>query len=123
MQNLTITLPDERFTLNEVNLRVNSKLSIHADKSTFAIEENSIDIPCAVTNESPTSQILSLRVPADISESFTLTLKRSVAKKSENLQLLFSYSVRTSGGICQCTVIQISEPFLNLNSLLVNFLS
>ena len=106
MQNLTITLPDERFTLNEVSLRVNSKLSIHAVKSTFAIEEDSIDIPCAVTNESPTSQILSLRVPGDISESFTLTLKQSVAKKSENLHLLFSYSVRTAGGIRQCTVIQ-----------------
>ena len=110
MQNLTITLPDERFTLNEVSLRVNSKLSIHAEKSTFAIEEDSIDIPCVVTKESPTSQILSLRVPADISESFTLTLKRSVAKKAENLQLLFGYSVQTSDGIRQCTVIQYVKP-------------
>jgi hypothetical protein len=106
MQNLTITLPNERFTLNEVSLRVNSKLSIHAEKSTFAIEEDSIDIPCVVTKESPTSQILSLRVPADLTESFTLTLKRSVAKKAENLQLLFGYSVRTSDGIRQCTVTQ-----------------
>jgi hypothetical protein len=106
MQNLTITLPNERFTLNDVGLRVNSKLSIHAEKSTFAIEEDSIDIPCMVTKESPTSQILSLRIPADISESFTLTLKQSVAKKAESLHLLFSYSVRMPDGIRQCTVTQ-----------------
>jgi hypothetical protein len=104
MQNITITLPDDRFTLNEVNVKVNSKLTIHEVKRTFTIEEDTIDIPCAVTNESPTSQILSLRVPRDLTESFTLTLKRSTVKKSENLQLHFSYSVQTPSGVVQCTV-------------------
>lgn len=106
MQNITITLPDDRFTLNEVNVKVNSKLTIHEAKRKFTIEEDTTDIPCAVTNESPTSQILSLRIPPDISESFTLTLKRSTVKKSENLQLQFGYSVQTPNGPVQCTVTQ-----------------
>lgn len=109
MQNITITLPDDRFTLNEVNLKVNSKLSLHAVKSTFAIEEDSTDIPCAITNESSTSKILSFRVPPEINESFTLTLKRSVAKKSENLQLQFGYSVRMPDGVRQCKVMRLRD--------------
>lgn len=109
MQNITITLPDSRFALNDVNVKVNSKLTLHEVKRTFIIEEDTTDIPCAVTNESPTSKILSLRIPPDISESFTLTLKRSTVKKSENLQLQFGYSVQTPDGPLQCTVKQLTK--------------
>jgi hypothetical protein len=107
MQNITLAFPNDRFALNDVSLTVNSKLSIYAVKSTFAIEEDTTDIPCVITDDSTTSKVMSLRVPGDVGESFTLTLKRSTVKKSENLHLSFGYTVQTPGGIVQCTVTQL----------------
>ena len=104
MQNMSITFPDDRYTLTDVGLSVNSKLSIHAVKSTFSIEEDTIDIPCATNNDSATTKMLSIRVPAEVTESLTLTLKRSTVRKSENLKLSFSYSVRTPQGFVPCAV-------------------
>lgn len=102
MQNMSITFPDDRFTLTDVILSVNSKLSIRAVKSTFSIEEDTIDIPCATNNDSTSTQTLSIRVPAEVTESLTLTLKRSTVIKSESLKLSFSYSVRTPQGFIPC---------------------
>src|SRR5271170_3841152 len=107
MQNMSITFPDDRFTLTDVNLSVNSKLSIRAIKSTFSIEEDTIDIPCATNNDSASTKTLSIRVPAEVTESLTLTLKRTTVIKSENLKLSFSYSVRTPQGFVPCAV---SDP-------------
>jgi hypothetical protein len=104
MQNMSITFPDDRFTLTDVSLSVNSKLSIRAVKSTFSIEEDTIDIPCATNNDSDSTKMLSIRVPAEVTESLTLTLKRSTVIKSENLKLSFSYSVLTSQGFIPCNV-------------------
>jgi hypothetical protein len=108
MQNMSITFPDDRYTLTDVGLSVNSKLSIHAVKSTFSIEEDTIDIPCATSDDSATTKMLSIRVPAEVTESLTLTLKRSTVRKSENLKLSFSYSVRTPQGFVPCAV---SDPY------------
>jgi hypothetical protein len=104
MQNITITFPDDRFTLQDVTLTVISKLSVHALKSSFTIEEDAQDIPCTITDDSTTSKMLSIRVPADVRETFALTLKRSAVRKLEHLQLLFSYTVRTSSTPLYCTV-------------------
>ena len=87
-----------------VNLSVSSKLSIHAVKSTFSIEEDTIEIPCSTNDESTTTKVLSIRVPAEVSESFTLALKRSTVKKTESLKLCFDYSVRTPQGFVPCSV-------------------
>jgi hypothetical protein len=106
MQNLVIRFPDERFKLKDANLTINSKLSIHGVKSTFSIEEDTIAAPCTLTNDylSPSTQVVSFRVPSEISESFALTFKRSVVKKAESLKLQFDYRVGTDRGIIDCSV-------------------
>jgi hypothetical protein len=104
LQNITITFPSDRFMLHEVVLTLNSKLLVQASKSTFAIEENNHDLPCTLTDDSTTSKILSMRVPAGVSESFKMSLKRLAVRKSEILRLVVSYGVRTESGLLQCTV-------------------
>jgi hypothetical protein len=106
MQNLVIRFPDDLFKLKAATLTINSKLSIHGVKSTFSIEEDTIGAPCTLTNDylSPATQVISFRVPSEISESFTLTFKRSVVKKSESLKLQFDYRVGTDRGILDCSV-------------------
>lgn len=104
IQNITITFPDDRFTLQDVTLTVGSKLSLHALKSSFTIEEDAQDIPCTITDDSTTSKMLSIRVPPDVRETFALTFKKSAVRKLENLQLLFSYTVRTASTPLYCTV-------------------
>jgi hypothetical protein len=106
MQNLVIRFPDERFKIKTANLAINSKLSIHGVKSTFSIEEDATGAPCTLTNDylSPSTQVVSFRVPPEITESFTLTFKRSVVKKSESLKLQFDYRVGTDQGILDCSV-------------------
>jgi hypothetical protein len=48
---------------------------------------------------------LSMRVPAEVSESLTLTSKRLSVRKSEIMRLVVSYGVRTSeSGLLQCMV-------------------
>ena len=105
MQNVTITFPDDRFILQDVSMTVTSKLSVQAIKSSFAIEEDTEDIPCIITDDATTSKILSIRVPADLRESFSLVLKKSTVKKMEAFQLLFSYAVQISeDNVLYCTV-------------------
>jgi len=104
INNLTITFPNDGFALREASLTINSKLSIHAVKSTFTIEEDTIDIPCAISDNSTAMKAISVRVPADVTESFTFTSKRSAVRKSETLRLVFNYSARTSQGLVHCTV-------------------
>jgi len=106
MQNLVIQFPDERFKLNSATININSKLSIHGVKSTFAIEEDTVVVPCTLTDDylNPSSQVLGFRVPPEITESFTLTFKRSVVKKSESLKLQFDYQVQTDSGVVDCKV-------------------
>lgn len=108
---MTIAFPDNRFALKDASLKVTSKLSMHALKSSFVIEEDSTDIPCAITTDSNHRYILSLRTPAEVTESLTLTLKRSTVKKSEALQLKISYSVRKPDSVLDCTVISYRGPF------------
>ena len=122
MQNMSITFPDDRFTLTDVGLSVSSKLSIRAVKSTFSIEEDTTDIPCATNNDSGPTKMLSMRVPPEVTESLTLTLKRSTVVKSETLKLSFSYSVRTPQGFIPCNVTPHISP-ANCKSPLANFLS
>jgi hypothetical protein len=111
---MTITFPDNRFRLEDASLKVSSKLSMHALKSSFVIEEDSTDIPCAMTADSNHSYVLSLRTPAEVTESFALTLKRSTVKKSEALQLKISYSVRKPSSVLECTVVSLLDTFLSL---------
>ena len=106
MQNLVIQFPDERFKLNNATININSKLSIHGVKSTFAIEEDTVVVQCTLADDylNPSSQVVSFRVPSEITESFTSTFKRSVVKKSESLKLQFGYQVRTDSGVVDCKV-------------------
>jgi hypothetical protein len=114
LQNVTVTFPDERFILQDVSITVTSKLSVQALKSSFAIEEDTEDIPCTITEDESTAKILSIHVPSDLRESFTLSLKKSTVKKMEVFQLLFSYSVQISDdNTLYCTV----RPILRVTNL------
>jgi len=105
LQNIAIRFPDDNFMLQDVSITIHSRLSVHAVKSTFTVEEDAEAFTCTITDETTPNHVLTLKIPQHISESFTLALKRSVVRKSETLHVLFSYSVRTgAGSILYCTV-------------------
>ena len=116
-QNMAISFPDERFTLQEVNLRLTSKLSIHAVKSTFVIEEDTADIPCSITDPSTKTKILYIRSPSEVTESLKLSMKKCTVRKEEILHVSFNYFVSISPDkVLYCTV---SHPYLNILTSLV----
>jgi hypothetical protein len=104
-QNLIISFPDASFSFEDARVTLNSKLSVHAVKSTFTIEEETQQIPFSVQDNGTSRKILTMTVPSDIKESVTMTLKRSVMRKSETLHLVCSYGVRkTPETTVHCTV-------------------
>lgn len=120
---MTISFPDERFTLQDVNLRLTSKLSIHAVKSTFIIEEDTTDIPCTITDPATRVKILSIRVPSEVVESLKLTMKKCTVRKEEILHVSFNYFVSISPEkTLYCTVLKSFQSLADRDSLHVNSL-
>jgi len=120
---MTISFPDERFTLQDVNLRLTSKLSIHAVKSTFVIEEDTTDIPSSITDSSTRDKMLSIRVPSEVTESLKLTMKKCTVRKEEILHVSFNYFVSMSPEkTLYCTVLTPFQSLSHRNSQHVNSL-
>ena len=95
-QNITVTFPKERVTIQNVTLTLSSKLLVENAKGTFTIEDDSEDVPCSIREASTTRKILSLRLPPEAKESFVLNLKGCTVKLLEKLRLVFNYGVQST---------------------------
>jgi len=105
IQNLSITFRDESFSLQDVSLTIHSRLSVHAIKRTFTVEEEADVISSNITEDNGATKVLSIQTPIHLTESFALSLKKSVVRKSESIHLLFSYSKeKSTDKTVYCTV-------------------